>query len=273
MSYYTAFEVMECSWAELTKRLDRSENLDEVIDAHEEFLNNVIRRALLSDNTKELLTQLRAIYDRVVEFDALQSRLYSEAMSMAESRKNQEAMSKARGKRASQMVDEDDLERQRAFAMETMPKLETNLKIVSQSYQDMVRTFLLQLTVSQDQSLQCLSFRLDFNTHYKRKDARLGTPLTFQHRNLRDEYWIVCQIWNLDLISLNILIFVKIYSELTDYKLEEYSILFFTPLKKVYCEFGGLRLLSGCPLYSTSWWIVQGNRLRDKLIGCISVWL
>ncbi len=48
--------------------------------------------------------------------------------------------------------------------------------------QDMVRTFLLQLASSQDESLQCLSFRLDFNQHYKRKDARLGTPLTFQHR-------------------------------------------------------------------------------------------
>ncbi len=49
-------------------------------------------------------------------------------------------------------------------------------------FQDMVRTFLLQLACSQDQSLQCLSFRLDFNQHYKRKDARLGTPLTFQHK-------------------------------------------------------------------------------------------
>ena len=37
----------------------------------------------------------------------------------------------------------------------------------------MVKTLLLQLNCSQDQSLQFLSFRLDFNEHYKRKDTRL----------------------------------------------------------------------------------------------------
>lgn len=174
MAYYTAFEVMECSWAELMKRLKSAENLDEVIDAHEEFLNSVIRRALLGELSKELLTQIRAIYDRVVEFDAVQSRLYNEAVAEADARN---------GKKKS---DEEDLQRQLTFANETMPRLETQLKIVSQSYQDMVRTFLLQLTVSQDQSLQWLSFRLDFNTHYKRKDARLSTPLTFQHKKLQD---------------------------------------------------------------------------------------
>ena len=47
-----------------------------------------------------------------------------------------------------------------------------------------MRTFLLQLTCSQDQALQFLSVRLDFNEHYKRKDSRLGAPLTFQHKRL-----------------------------------------------------------------------------------------
>lgn len=183
MAYYTAFEVMECSWAELTKRLKSAENLDEVIDAHEEFLNSVIRRALLGELSRDLLTQIRAIYDRVVEFDAVQSRLYTEAVTEADARRNYETQCKGK-KRVSRAVEDADLTRRHTFAVEIMPKLETQLKIVSQSYQDMVRTFLLQLTVSQDQSLQWLSFRLDFNTHYKRKDARLGTPLTFQHKKL-----------------------------------------------------------------------------------------
>jgi gamma-tubulin complex component 3 len=48
----------------------------------------------------------------------------------------------------------------------------------------MVRTFLLHLNCSLDQSLQFLSFRLDFNEFYKKKDARLGTSQTLQHRRL-----------------------------------------------------------------------------------------
>ena len=49
-----------------------------------------------------------------------------------------------------------------------------------------MRTFLLQLAMSGDQALQNLSIRLDFNQHYKRKDARLHTPLTFQHSRMRE---------------------------------------------------------------------------------------
>ena len=186
MAYYTAFEVMECSWDELIQKLHNAENLDEVIEAHEEFLNSVTRRALLGDNYKDLLEQLRAVYDRIVEFEGVQSRLYNAASDEADARRNFDASVQKRGQKGKYGLtqrDEDlEGERRDIFISDTIPKLETQLKIVSQSYQDMVRTFLLQLTVSQDQSLQCLSFRLDFNTHYKRKDARLGTPLTFQHR-------------------------------------------------------------------------------------------
>ena len=43
-------------------------------------------------------------------------------------------------------------------------------------------TLFSQLTMSNDESLQCLSFRLDFNQHYKKRDSRLSKPLTFSHR-------------------------------------------------------------------------------------------
>ena len=90
MAYYTAFEVMECSWDELMQRLKIAENLDEVIDAHEDFLKNVLRRAMLGDReiTKDLLTKLRAIYDRVVEFDSVQKSLYDQAVEEADARRN-----------------------------------------------------------------------------------------------------------------------------------------------------------------------------------------
>ena len=73
-------------------------------------------------------------------------------------------------------------ERVDVFTNVILQKRKTQLKIVSQNYEQHVRKFLLQLACSQDQSLQCLSFRLDFNQHYKRSDASLGTPLTFQHK-------------------------------------------------------------------------------------------
>jgi len=189
MAYYTAFEVMECSWAELMKRLKSAENLDEVIDAHQEFLNSVMRRALLGEGSRDLLTQIRAIYDRVVELDAIQSSLYNEAVAESSARRDFEAQkrkSEKSGQRISQKDEDADFHRQLKFENDTIPKLDTQLKIVSQSYQDMVKTLLLQLTVNSDQSLQCLSFRLDFNTHYKKKDSRGNITLPRSNFSIRD---------------------------------------------------------------------------------------
>eukprot|EP00095_Tigriopus_kingsejongensis_P010994 maker-scaffold281_size224178-snap-gene-1.36 protein:Tk10994 transcript:maker-scaffold281_size224178-snap-gene-1.36-mRNA-1 annotation:"gamma-tubulin complex component 3" len=185
LAYYITFEVMECSWDILIKQLRKAESLDEIIDAHEEFLLTLMRQALLDEDSHELLTQLRAIYDRILEFHAIQNRLYAASVSEVEARLSDQAAIQ-KNQRAGQygltMAEEQvQKARKREFLKVTLPHLKSQLKIVSQSYQDMVRTFLLQLTCNANQALQFLSFRLDFNQHYKRTDARLGTPLTFQH--------------------------------------------------------------------------------------------
>jgi len=77
-----------------------------------------------------------------------------------------------------------DRERRRMYNKSKLGSAKAQLRIVSQSYGDMVRTFLFQLTCSNDESLQCLSFRLDFNQHYKKRDSRLSKPLTFSHRRM-----------------------------------------------------------------------------------------
>ena len=68
--------------------------------------------------------------------------------------------------------EEEDRERRRVYLRTKLGSVRAQLKIVSQSYGDMVKTFLFQLTCSNDDGLQSLSFRLDFNSHYKKKDSR-----------------------------------------------------------------------------------------------------
>ena len=50
--------------------------------------------------------------------------------------------------------------------------------------QNMVLGFLMMLSSQEDLSLQYLSFRLDFNEHYRSKDSRLSLPLTYHHRRM-----------------------------------------------------------------------------------------
>merc|ERR1712098_725962 len=83
-----------------------------------------------------------------------------------------------------EQMDIQDRERKKIYVKNKLGSARAQLRIVSQSYGDMVRTFLFQLTCSHDESLQCLSFRLDFNAHYKKRDSRLSKPLTFSHRRM-----------------------------------------------------------------------------------------
>ena len=80
MAYYTTFEVMECGWDSLNKMINTSESLDEIIEAHKDFLTTLVSRALLDDRSRNILDQLRAIYDRILEFQTVANRIHDDAV-------------------------------------------------------------------------------------------------------------------------------------------------------------------------------------------------
>ena len=80
MAYYTTFEVMECGWDSLNKMINTAESLDEIIEAHKDFLTTLVSRALLDDRSRDILTQLRAIYDRILEFQTVANRIHEDAV-------------------------------------------------------------------------------------------------------------------------------------------------------------------------------------------------
>jgi len=84
MAYYITFEVMECGWDALIKQINLAESLDEVISAHDEFLCTLVSRALLDERSREILTQLRAIYDRILEFQTIANKIHDDAMAEVE---------------------------------------------------------------------------------------------------------------------------------------------------------------------------------------------
>ncbi|KAH9369705.1 hypothetical protein HPB48_007672 [Haemaphysalis longicornis] len=78
VQYYLVFEVIECAWAELETRVEQAQDLDQVIHAHDDFLAALMTRALLDDESREIQSQLRAIFDRVLDFTKLQGVLLAE---------------------------------------------------------------------------------------------------------------------------------------------------------------------------------------------------
>ncbi|TNM94353.1 hypothetical protein fugu_002529 [Takifugu bimaculatus] len=141
MQYYITFEVLECSWDELWNKVQRAQDLDHIIAAHDVFLDSIISRCLLDNNSRSLLNQLRAIFDQIIEFQSAQDSLYRSALEELSLRLQYE---KGKQQRAEESI---------------------------------VQHFLVLLMTSSDESLRFLSFRLDFTEHYRAREPRLRASL------------------------------------------------------------------------------------------------
>ncbi|XP_067890261.1 gamma-tubulin complex component 3 isoform X1 [Heterodontus francisci] len=180
MQYYITFEVLECSWDELWNKMQQAQDLDHITAAHEAFLNTIISQCLLDSNSEELLTQLRALFDRILEFQSAQDSMYRSALEelhhrlrYAEGKKERQAEFKWGTTSA-----EEEAENKRIHEFQQLiPKMCSQIRVCSHFYQDIVQQFLVLLTKSPDESLRFLNFRLDFNEHYKARDPRLRASL------------------------------------------------------------------------------------------------
>ncbi|XP_054479568.1 gamma-tubulin complex component 3 [Anoplopoma fimbria] len=180
MQYYITFEVLECSWDELWNRVQQAQDLDHIIAAHDIFLDSVISRCLLDNNSRSLLNQLRAIFDQIIEFQSAQDSLYRSALEelalrlQFEEKKHQREEEGQWGVTAEQEAEEK--KRIQEF-QETIPKMRSQFRILTHFYQSIVQQFLVLLMTSTDESLRFLSFRLDFNEHYRAREPRLRASL------------------------------------------------------------------------------------------------
>ncbi|XP_064185940.1 gamma-tubulin complex component 3 isoform X3 [Anguilla rostrata] len=172
--------VLECSWDELWNKVQHAQDLDHIIAAHEVFLNTIITRCLLDTNNRSLLNQLRAIFDQIIEFQNAQDTLYRSGLEELQHRLQFEEKKRQRqeeGEWGVTTVQEAKESRHVQEFQETIPKMRSQLRILTHFYQGMVQQFLVLLMTSSDESLQFLSFRLDFNEHYKARDPRLRASL------------------------------------------------------------------------------------------------
>ena len=95
-----------------------------------------------------------------------------------------DSATRAGGYGTSEAEERSDKDRRKNYTRTKLGGVRAQLKIVSQGYGDMVKTFLVKLTSSPDDGLQSLSFRLDFNSHYKKKDSRLSRMSMFSARRV-----------------------------------------------------------------------------------------
>ncbi|XP_036311998.1 gamma-tubulin complex component 3 isoform X3 [Pipistrellus kuhlii] len=180
MQYYITFEVLECSWDELWNKVQQAQDLDHIIAAHEVFLDTIISRCLLDTDSRALLNQLRAVFDQIIELQNTQDAIYRAALEELQRRLQFEEKKKQReaeGQWGVTAAEEEEENKRIKEFQESIPKMCSQLRILTHFYQGIVQQFLVLLMTSSDESLRFLSFRLDFNEHYKAREPRLRVSL------------------------------------------------------------------------------------------------
>jgi len=187
IQYYFVFEVLECSWHDLTKAVSEAKDLDQVIAAHSRFLTDVTTRALLGPESKAMLSQLRSIFDVVVSYKTAQESLYESGTEELERRDRDESKAYEQSLAGQWGVTDPTTSAQHArtskFLSDTLPEAVAQLENLMARFQEMVGRFLTMLMMHEDPNLRFLSFRVDFNEFYRRKIPEYSTVLSpFQQR-------------------------------------------------------------------------------------------
>ncbi|XP_076246301.1 gamma-tubulin complex component 3 isoform X2 [Calliopsis andreniformis] len=197
MQYFFLFEVIECSWDTFTKQLGQAASLDEIITSHNHFINAVRRGTLLDEKSQELMDHLRSVYGPILDLQNLEETFFTLATQEYETRLKENNTLDATYVSSNRLdlsgINDAEASKRYTTFLKYLNTLSIQLRLLSRTYQDRVKKFLIMLASAEDVSLQLLSVRLDFNEYYKSKDSRLVVPLTYLHRRQSDQTFLSCK--------------------------------------------------------------------------------
>ena len=181
MQYYILFEVIECFWTNMLDKVRSATALDDILNAHEQFLREVKNGAFLDDND-QIFVRLSNVFDAIVKLEVWQKQFYEICFKELDARKAIETQIKtneAQGKYGYTAEDRLQRDEEQIVFEQALTSMQKLLDKIGSDYEISVRHFLLLLASSTDPNLQLFGTRLDFNEYYKKRDQRLDEPLTF----------------------------------------------------------------------------------------------
>jgi len=161
LQYYMMFEVAETSWTDFEKGMDNAKNLDELIAAHQQYIDHILERALMTKATEGLKNHLDSIFKIIIQFRHTQDNLYDQADSLIDQHKEHVRQQKATEADGEWGASPDLPRRMTAQAQKQLAPV---LVEYEKHFQDFLKSLGEHtMTVSE---LQSIAFRLDFNEHY-----------------------------------------------------------------------------------------------------------
>ncbi|KAI4341281.1 hypothetical protein MLD38_026021 [Melastoma candidum] len=172
LQYYIMFELLEVSWSNFSNEMEVAKDLDDLLAAHDKYLNSIFEKSLLGERSQALHKSLFVLFDIILRFRSHADRLY-EGIHEFQSRNEERSRDKSKSRKLksnpdpeSRIVDGRKALTQRAG--EFLRGMRQDLDLISHEYTSSLAGFLSQLPVQQHVDLKFLLFRLDFTEYYTR---------------------------------------------------------------------------------------------------------
>ncbi|CAD6219030.1 unnamed protein product [Miscanthus lutarioriparius] len=162
--YYIMFEVLEVSWARFSDEMDSAKDLDDLLLAHDKYLNSILEKALLGERSQGLLRNLFELFDIILQFRSHADRWFERIY---------ELQLRGRGKAKPKSKDtgswlDGGRKAMIQLAGELFRKMGEDLDSIAKDYTASLDAFITQLPMQQHVDLKFLLFRLDFTEYYSR---------------------------------------------------------------------------------------------------------
>ena len=164
LQYYIMFEVLEDGWGHFVERMQAATNLDALVEAHADYLDTVVEKALLGPQSQPLVRQLGAIFELMLQFKGFASRL-QEMLQQAANQRRLQAMQV----RASETAGEwGPGEGGKGGHVSTLPQgfadsIRKELDNINRDYAHLLETFVDLFPLVSHLDLRSLMFQLDLS--------------------------------------------------------------------------------------------------------------
>ena len=164
--YYLSFEVLTCSWEELQARLQKASDLDQLKEAHFDFLSSVSTYCFLSHVDKPLSVRYRGISDEVVRYISVLDNLYKRCEDEKLRRHNFKLRANI-GERSGE-IDDTEKEERINFHNIIEGEISPDLRIISSALMRFFSQFVRGLKDHKNANFRLFATRLDFNSFFQR---------------------------------------------------------------------------------------------------------
>ncbi|XP_072983837.1 gamma-tubulin complex component 3 [Typha latifolia] len=165
--YYIMFEVLEVSWACFSEEMDAAKDLDDLLIAHDKYLNSIVEKSLLGDRSQSTLRTLFALFDIILRFRSHADRWFERLYELQVRGRDK---SRSKSKEPGSWFD-GGRKAVIQLAGELFQKMGEDLDTIAKEYSASLSAFISQLPMQQHVDLKFLLFRLDFTEYYSRLSA------------------------------------------------------------------------------------------------------